>query len=145
MDFGTKKIVKLIHLMSRVFWSGLFKIFWLTMSWLISEKNSIYKVQKSYLKFLFFYFQRHSCHRTSYSWHLETGRKDRNYWLRQIPHVQSQRYACYTMHSGPENLRKSTQKNSSNHIPKSKIFFREIAFLAVFTFFLVQKLIFGHF
>ena len=28
---------------------------------------------------------------------------------------------------------------------KSKIFFREIAFLAVLNFFLVQKLVFGHF
>ena len=44
-------------------------------------------------------------------------------------------------HSGPENLKKSRQKNSRNQIN----FFREIAFLVVLYFFLVQKLIFSHF
>ena len=43
-------------------------------------------------------------------------------------------------HSGPENLKKSRQKNSWN---QKKI--REISFLTVLNFVLVQKLIFGHF
>ena len=47
------------------------------------------------------------------------------------------------LHSGPENFKKSSQKNSWNQI--NPIFFREIAFLPVLNFFPIQKLIFGHF
>ena len=47
--------------------------------------------------------------------------------------------ALLHVHSGPEKLKKSKQKNSWNQINS------EIAFLAVLNFFLVPKMIFGHF
>jgi len=48
------------------------------------------------------------------------------------------------VHSGPVNFKKSRQKKlvKSN---KEKLFFHEIAFLPVLTYFPVQKLILGHF
>ena len=42
-------------------------------------------------------------------------------------------------HSGPENLKKSSQKNSWNQINQN-LFFREIAFLAVLNFFPSSKI-----
>ena len=51
--------------------------------------------------------------------------------------------SCLAAHSGPENLKKSRQKNLWNQI--NPIFFREIAFLAVLNFFPLKKIILGHF
>ena len=52
------------------------------------------------------------------------------------------KYITYIFHSGPENFNKSPGKKlvKSN----KSTFFREIAFLGVLNFFLVQKLIFDH-
>ena len=46
----------------------------------------------------------------------------------------------FLAHRGPKNLKKFRQKNSWNQINQKKIF-REIAFLTVLNFFLVQQLI----
>ena len=62
--------------------------------------------------------------------------------------LQSEYKICgpdnFEIYSEPENLKKVQEKNSKNQINKNN-FFREIAFLTVLNFFLVQKLIFGHF
>ena len=50
----------------------------------------------------------------------------------------------FPLHSGPENLKKATQKNSWNQINQN-FFLHQIVFLVVLNFFPVQKLIFGHF
>ena len=59
-----------------------------------------------------------------------------NLWLARKPYMYN--YFCRLVYSGPENLKKSRQKNSWNQI-------NEFAFLAVLNFFPVQKFIFGHF
>ena len=50
----------------------------------------------------------------------------------------------HTNHSGPENVKKSRQKNSWNQI-NPNFFFVKLHFWRVLNFFPVQKLIFGHF
>ena len=118
------------------FWPGLFKIFSPTVQFKIqaqetrpTSKNT--NGLESRFGHLFSHWILASC-----SGSLRNHENQGFHWHHMFQHG-------LLRHSGPENWKKSRQKNLRNQI--NQFFSHETAFLAVLNFFPVQKLIFGHF